>query len=311
MPQERYLPEGMLIKTEKNIERTSSLSAIKDAMRKGDIIEGHAVLCDSSHNLIVETGGFSGVIPRGEAAMGIDSGGTRDIAVISRVGRAVAFKIAGIDETGEKPMLILSRRAAQEETLDYYMDQAENGDIIRAKITHLEPFGAFVDVGCGVISLVSIENISVSRISHPSERFFPGQDILAVIASKDRNMRRINLTHKELLGTWSENAQAFQQGETVRGIVRGIEEYGIFVELAPNLSGLAENRKGVKVGDTVSVYIKSIIPEKMKIKLIIIGVIEDGAKRHNGKYFITDGRIESFTYTPRECKTRVIQTIFK
>lgn len=54
----------------------------------------------------------------------------------------------------------------------------------------------------------------------------------------------------------------FSTGETVGGIVRSIEPYGIFIELAPNLAGLAEPRENVRVGQAASVYIKALIPEK-------------------------------------------------
>ena len=142
--------------------------------------------------------------------------------------------------------------------------------MIEARVTHLEPFGAFVDVGCGVSSLIGIETISVSRIPHPRERFAVGQDIRAVVQEVDPALGRIYLTHKELLGTWAENARRFQTGMTVPGILRGIKGYGAFVELTPNLSGLAELREGFREGDRASVYIKAIAPERMKIKLLLI-----------------------------------------
>lgn len=91
--------------------------------------------------------------------------------------------------------------------------------------------------------MLPIEHISVSRISHPKERFRPGQKILAAVRSIDREKRRITMTHKELLGTWMENASWFHPGETVRGEVRSVKEYGSFIELAPNLSGLADARR--------------------------------------------------------------------
>lgn len=97
-------------------------------------------------------------------------------------------------------------------------------------------------------------------------------DIRAVIKSIENG--RISLSHKELLGTWEENANSFCAGETVAGIVRSVENYGAFVELAPNLAGLAESKDGVKAGQQASVYIKSIIPEKMKIKIIIIDTFD-------------------------------------
>ncbi len=114
--------------------------------------------------------------------------------------------------------------------------------MIPARVTHLEPFGAFVDAGCGVPSLIGIENLSVSRICHPSDRLTVGQSILAAVRTVEPENRRISLTHRELLGTWAQNAALFSVGETVRGVVRSIEPYGVFVELTPNLSGLAEPR---------------------------------------------------------------------
>ena len=54
----------------------------------------------------------------------------------------------------------------------------------------------------------------------------------------------------------------FSDGETVSGIIRSVESYGVFVELAPNLAGLAEYRNDVYPGQTAAVYIKSIIPEQ-------------------------------------------------
>ena len=142
------------------------------------------------------------------------------------------------------------------------------GDIVPARITRLETFGAFCDIGCGLPALLPIASISVSRISHPSDRLLPGMDIFAVVSSLEDD--RVCLSQRELLGTWMENAALFSQGETVAGIVRSVEDYGIFVELTPNLAGLAEPRDGVKVGQHAGVYIKSILPEKMKLKLILI-----------------------------------------
>ena len=69
-----------------------------------------------------------------------------------------------------------------------------------ARVTHLEKFGAFVDLGCGVTSLVPLENISAARIPHPSARFRVGQDILVLVVGVDREACRFYLSHKELLG---------------------------------------------------------------------------------------------------------------
>jgi len=222
----------------------------------------------------------------------------RDIAVITRVGKPCVFLIDRIDPYPE-PRVFLSRKKAQEKCLNEYLDTLEVGDILPAKVTHLEPFGAFCDIGCGIPSLISIDCISVSRISHPSDRFFTGEEILcAVKARDDRKLGRrgrISLTHKELLGTWQQNADRFRAGQTVMGIVRSVESYGIFIELAPNLAGLAEWRDDVKPGDGCSVYIKSIIPQKMKIKLVLIDTFRSPATLPT-EYFIREGNVRDFHY---------------
>ena len=109
--------------------------------------------------------------------------------------------------------------------------------------------------------------ISVSRISHPNERLSLSARIYVVIKSIDPVTGRICVTHRELLGTWEENAAMFAPGQTVAGIVRSVEDYGAFVELTPNLTGLAEPRDDIVCGQSAAVYIKSITPERMKIRL--------------------------------------------
>ena len=182
--------------------------------------------------------------------------------------------------------------------------------MIPAVVTHLEPFGAFVDIGCGVTSMIGIEAISVSRIPHPAERFSPGQSIFAAVLDLDRRAGRVYLTHKELLGTWAENAARFQPGMTVPGIVRGIKEYGAFVELTPNLSGLAELRPGLKEGDRFSVYLKAILPERMKIKLLAIDALPPLEKPEPLEYFITSGPLRKWKYAPEGCSKVGAETVF-
>lgn len=93
-----------------------------------------------------------------------------------------------------------------------------------------------------------------------------------MVKSIDRRQERVILSYKELLGTWEENVKTFEEGSTVVGIAREVEKSknGIFIELTPNLVGLAEYKEGIDYGQKVKVYIKKIIPEKKKVKLMII-----------------------------------------
>lgn len=300
-----YYPEGLKTENKRSILTTASLA---EAKVQQTVLEAPVIMCDASHNLVVNLGCMRGIIPRNEGAVGISDGTTRDIALISRVGKPVSFVVTSFasDKNG-KPYALLSRKTAQNLCLNHIKSQKNIGDIIDAKITHFESFGAFCDIGCGNIALLPIDAISVSRISHPGDRFYIGQNIKAIIKNIAPD-GKITLSHKELLGTWEENARLFSAGQTVTGVVRSVEDYGIFVEITPNLAGLAEPRAGTKVGQQASIYIKSIIPEKMKIKLIIIDSF-DSAYTPELKYFYNGDSLTEWDYSPKDC-TKQITTRF-
>ncbi len=312
---EIYFTEGTLLKSPENLEYTASLEGLELAMREGIILEGIAVRCNSQKQLTVELGEYTGTIDKDEVQLTFGED-VKDIAVITRVGKPICFKITGIEKNrfGD-PIITLSRRLAQLECAENYLAGLRPGDIIPAKVTHLEHFGAFVDVGCGIISLLSIDCISVSRISHPSDRLSIGCEIDVVVRGCEKDgmgmPTRIFVSRRELLGTWEENAAMFAVGQTVTGVIRSIEPYGVFVELTPNLAGLAEYRDDVCVGQNAAVYIKNIIPERMKIKLVIIDSARSLSSRHlcEFKPSTTATHIERWRYSPEVCN-RVIETVF-
>ena len=302
-----YLPEGRVFNSPENQYYLRSRENLAEAMAGGLTLEGHAVMCTAEHDLIVELPFGKGMIPREEGALGIAGGTTRDIALLSRVNKTVCFKVTEIFDSAEGITALLSRRAAQQECMENYISHLKCGDVIPAKVTHLEPFGAFVDIGCGIPSLIPIDAISVSRISHPNDRFFNGQDIYAAVKNIENG--RICLTHKELLGTWAQNASLFSAGETVGGVIRSVEPYGIFIELAPNLAGLAEPKEGIHAGQAASVYIKALIPDKMKVKLIIVDVFENLCFPEKINYFINSGRLDRWEYSTKE-SGRMMVSVF-
>ncbi len=319
-----YKPEGMLSQTPQNRELTGSRAGLERAMASGTILEGTVVLCDGEMNLHVDLHGICGIIPKSESVYNRDGEPIRDIAIITRVGKTVCFKVMGICERDGKTVALLSRREAQIECMRNYINDLIPGDIIESRVTHLESFGAFVDIGCGIVSLLSVDCISVSRISHPKDRLFCGMPLYTVVKNIDPSNGRIFVSTRELLGTWEENAAAFSAGQTVAGIVRSIESYGVFVELAPNLAGLAELREDISpthmgkadaenlVGRFAAVYIKSIIPERMKIKLVLIDSYKGEPAAPKLKYFIDTEKvshIDSWQYSPA-CSQKRVETVF-
>ena len=302
-----------MVASVKNREYTSGIEGLEAAMERGVILEAGVILCDHNFNLHVDISPrVRAIIPKEEVQYVKDGEVIKDIAVLTRVGKTVCFKVKGFERSasGER-IAILSRRAAQMECMQNYISTLVPGDIIPTKITHLESFGAFVDIGCGITSLLSIDSISVSRISHPSVRLSVGDMIHTVVKSIDQR-GRIYVSERELLGSWNENASLFNEGQTVKGVIRSVESYGVFIELRPNLAGLAEYRDDVRPGQSAAVYIKSIIPEKMKIKLIIIDSHDIEEYPEELEYFIDPDsvtHIDSWQYSPPNCK-KVIESVF-
>ncbi len=322
-----YMPEGLIAGNSINRELSSSRQGLERAMSQGIILESHVMLCDSQMNLHVDLHGITGIIPKEEVMFCREGERVKDIAVITRVGKPVAFKVVDLYEKNGRVCVTLSRRLAQIECMRNYINDLIPGDIIDARVTHIENFGAFVDIGCGIISLLSVDCISVSRISSPADRLFPGMRLKVVVKSIDRDSGRIYVSMRELLGTWEENAAMFSPGQTVAGIIRSVEDYGVFVELTPNLAGLAELREdmiipdaqstsgnvnNIYVGQLCAVYIKSIIPDRMKIKLVLIDSYKGESANSKFKYFIDTDRIlhiNSWRYSPKGCN-RLIETVF-
>ena len=282
-----FYPEGQ---NEALQRKFDSLEDVKTAMMNGTVIESKVLLCDSEHNLHVDLGIIRGMIPREEGAIGIDDGSTRDIALISKVNKPVCFTVLGFqrDDFGNISA-ILSRKAVQLGCKKSFIDNLNVGDIINAKVTHLEKFGAFIDIGAGINALIPIDMLSVSRINHPRERLYEGEDIKVVL--RKREPEKLTFSLKELLGTWRENAALFEPGETVTGTVRSIEPYGVFE------------------GQQVAVYIKSVLPDKMKIKLVIVEAFDESKMAEELTYFVHSEHIDRFDYsTPNAPKE--ISTVF-
>ncbi len=265
------------------------------AKSRGTILQSTALLFDVNRRICFEFGDYRAIMPFEESVYYPDNSAIKDIAILSKIGQKVCFVIKDIDFSNPEPIFILSRKEAQRRCYEEWLAEKKVGDIINSRVNHIERYGAFCDIGCGIAGLLHIDCLSVSRIATPHDRVYKGQIIKTVIKSFDER-GRILLTLKELLGTWDDNVACFSAGETVVGRVRSIEEYGVFIELMPNLSGLAEPVHGLEAGQCVSVYIKSIIPEKMKVKLAVVGIIENSTPNYKLHYFYKEDHIDCFKY---------------
>ena len=160
MNQQIFWPEGCAPAP----DAPASLEEIRRLIEEQTVVEGTAVRCDRDHTLHVNYRGFAGLLPRSQAVHPSVSGAQREISVLSRVGRPIQFVITGLTtDGGGKPTLQVSRSLAQEKALRFLREECPPGTVLRGWVTHLAPFGAFVDVGCGVVALLPTAYLSAVR----------------------------------------------------------------------------------------------------------------------------------------------------
>ena len=296
---------------EANMEITAGIDMdyIKKACDTKEVLCSKALVYERNVGLHFNLGVYKAIMPVEEVAYSPVDSPVKEAAVVTRVNKNVCFVITSIDYSLMEPVIYISRRQAQKTAYEKYIRRLRPGDVIPCTVTHVDSFGVFCDIGWGITALLPIDFISVSRINSPRDRFTTGQDIFACIKSISGD-GRIVLTHKELLGTWLENAHMFTPQSAAIGIVRSVESYGIFIELAPNLAGLAESCEGIQPGDVVNVFIKSILPEKMKVKLVIMSTLKNFETDRNIKYFIKEGHIDRWVYST-DSGVKNIYTVFE
>ena len=259
----QFLPEGW----NEEIENLD-IQKIQEYKNQNKVIQGIVQSCDEKYNLHINLGNdIEGIIPRSEVE-NIQEGIPNEKLCTGKVHKYVQFKIENIQNDNT---VVLSRKSVQQEALQYIKNNVQVGQHIIGIVKNIRPYGAFIEIGGGIVGLAHIEDLSVARIKTPFERLKIGQKVNVVIKSIDRYTGKINLSYKETLGTWEENAKNFSSGMKVQGIIRETEKNknGIFIELTPNLVGMAEYSEGYQYGQKVNVYIKRIDKEKKKIKLLI------------------------------------------
>ncbi len=199
--------------------------------------------------------------------------------------QSFSFKIIEYRNGGRN--IVVSRRAlleADEKKIsDAVRTGLKKGAEIEGTITRLQPFGAFVALGGGVEGLIHVSEMSFQRLKHPSEVLQEGQQVkVAVIELKNlgnKKKERISLSLKALEeDPWDEVVKQFKPGTVVEGKVDALEEFGIFVELAPNVRGMAHiselsdkrvnhPKDVVSVGETVRVAIVEMDNKRRRLRL--------------------------------------------
>ncbi|MBI4962306.1 MAG: 30S ribosomal protein S1 [Desulfomonile tiedjei] len=251
-------------------ERLAQVEQLKGTLRPGDVITG-TVQNLTQFGAFVDIGGVEGLIPMSELAW-YRVGEAAD--VLTR-GEQISVLVTDVDWDNKRISLSLKQTLEDPWNL---VDQKYSGErIATGRVSKLMNFGAFVELEPGIEGLIHISNLGMGRrINHPKEVLSEGDQVDVRVLSVDRSARRIGL---ELLPDSSQPAPPeLKEGDVVAGVVDSVKDYGVFVSLPGNKSGLlhvseigggktGDLRGRFSVGAAIQVQILAIDPATNKISL--------------------------------------------
>lgn len=258
-------------KENKNIEL--NLENLKEIKEKQQVLDMYIEDVDANLNMIGKVGkDIKAIIPREEASSVVGDDGLVEARFIqNKKGKVIPVCIKEINETENGIELVMSKRILELKVRRWMYLHLKPGVKLKGVVAGIKDYAAFVDVGGGVTGILKAKDITGADIVNAGDIFRLGQRVDVVVKEYDKDTGRIELSYKDNLGSFEDNIKKFKEGDIVEGIVRTTQKVGIFVELAPNVVGVAEHVSGIEYGQKVLVSIRKINLEKKRVKLIIIG----------------------------------------
>ncbi len=274
--------DGHLNLSRKQARTTRAWEKIVEVNKTGEVVTGQ-VTSKTKGGLIVDVFGMETFLPGSQ----IDVKPVTDYDQF--VGKTMEFKVVKINETIKNA--VVSHKALIESDMEAQraeiIGKLEKGQVLEGTVKNITDFGAFMDLG-GLDGLLYITDISWGRISHPNEVLKMDQKLNVVVLDFDDEKKRISLGLKQLTPhPWDVLPEDIAEGNTVKGRVVNIEDYGAFLEIYPGVEGLVHvseitwantpiNAKDFfKLGDEHEAKIVTLDKDTRKMSLSIKQLTED------------------------------------
>ncbi len=282
---------GQLLLSHKKARQLKSWDRVNEALENDEIIKGY-VKCRTKGGMIVDVFGIEAFLPGSQ----IDVKPIRDYDVY--VDKTMEFKVVKINQ--EFRNVVVSHKALIEAELEaqkqVIMSKLEKGQILEGTVKNITSYGVFIDLG-GVDGLIHITDLSWGRVNHPEEIVSLDQKLQVVILDFDESKKRIALGLKQLVPhPWEALDANLKVGDTVKGKVVVMADYGAFVEIAPGVEGLIHvsemswsqhlrsAQDFMKVGDEVEAVVLTLDREERKMSLGIKQLTADPWENIEQKY---------------------------
>ena len=282
---------GALALSHKKARQLKSWDRVNEALNNDEIIKGY-VKCRTKGGMIVDVFGIEAFLPGSQ----IDVKPIRDYDIY--VDKTMEFKVVKINQ--EFRNVVVSHKALIEAELEaqkqVIMSKLEKGQILEGTVKNITNYGVFIDLG-GVDGLIHITDLSWGRVNKPEELVQLDQKLNVVIIDFDEQKKRIALGLKQLTPhPWEALDANLKVGDSVKGKVVVMADYGAFVEIAAGVEGLIHvsemswsqhlrsAQEFLKVGDEVEAVILTLDREERKMSLGIKQLTPDPWAGIEAKY---------------------------
>ena len=245
-----------------------------ETLHEGAVVKG-VVKNITDYGAFVDLGGIDGLLHITDMAWRR----VRHPSEVLQVGQEVEAKVLkfdqeksrvslGVKQLGEDPWVGLARRYPQ-------------GTRLFGKVTNLTDYGAFVEVEAGIEGLVHVSEMDwTNKNVDPRKVVTLGEEVEVMVLEIDEDRRRISLGMKQCRqNPWEEFATNFKRGDKVRGAIKSITDFGVFVGLPGGIDGLVhlsdlswteageEAVRNFKKGDEIEAVVLGIDTDKERISL--------------------------------------------
>jgi len=247
---------------------------ILSKMEPGQVLEG-TVKNITDFGVFIDLGGVDGLLHITDLSWGRVSHPSELVQLGQKLNVVV------LDYDKERQRISLGLKQLQPHPWENIDEKYKEGDVVEGKVVSITDYGAFVELEKGIEGLVHISEMSwTDHIKHPSQKVSLGQLVKVKILNIDREGRKISLGMKQLEpNPWEGLSKRYPPGTVLRGKVRKITNFGVFVEIEPGIDGLVHisdlswtrriqhPSEVVKEGEELDVVVLEVDEENRRISL--------------------------------------------
>ena len=229
--------EQLLVSLERGLQELDWERAAK--LQEDDTTVELKIVNYNKGGFVVEFGRIQGFVPNSHipAIQNVYNHDQRTSFKSKQVDNTIKLKIIELDPQRER--FVLSAKSAQKDQRKEMLNSLSIGDKFTGHVVNLKHYGAFVDIGNGLVGLLHISRMAWEHINKPDDLFSVGDEVEVLVDKVDVEKEKISLNRKALLPSpWQTFADKQAAGDLVEGEVTAVVDFGAFVRVDEGIEGL-------------------------------------------------------------------------